>query len=518
MNIDIELKNYRCFDANHPARLRLQPGFIGVVGINNSGKSTLLRALYELRYLISSVSNSLDTYLERGTRDPISLDNAPWHPLSMFRIDNEHPLSVMIHPSFDDPKAAMAMGIQIHLHRDLRIEVFPTRNGTVQPHYDRVRGSHTGYPDGNSSRNDDICRMLNTVSNCCYIGASRLVPGPGCHHFDLVLGRNLVELWRKTKEDRNPLTASRISKVQRALERIFGVASIEITPVADDRLFTIVVDGRPPLSLYEMGSGFGEIFVLLANLAGKQPSYILIDEPETHLHPSLQSELLKQLLSLSQYGVVFSTHNFGLARSISEHVYAMERHADHSVLHHIDRHPSLASLLGELSYSSYGYSQAARVLLVEGVNDVLTTREFLRLYRKHADTAIVPLGGSNMINGDRKSELDILTKLSTKVYAIIDSERNSREDPLADRIRAFAEVAQQLGVRVCVLERRAFENYLSDDAVRKAFGEKYRAAAPYQRATELPCFWGKARSCEAASYMSKDELDGTDLGQFLATI
>jgi AAA15 family ATPase/GTPase len=41
MDIDITIKNYRCFADSQPARIQLKNGFTALVGANNAGKSTL---------------------------------------------------------------------------------------------------------------------------------------------------------------------------------------------------------------------------------------------------------------------------------------------------------------------------------------------------------------------------------------------------------------------------------------------------------------------------------------------
>src|SRR4051812_38186271 len=47
--IRLTVKNYRCFPASRPARVALRPGFTSFIGVNNAGKSTFLKLLYELR-------------------------------------------------------------------------------------------------------------------------------------------------------------------------------------------------------------------------------------------------------------------------------------------------------------------------------------------------------------------------------------------------------------------------------------------------------------------------------------
>src|SRR5258708_25346207 len=58
MNIEITLKNYRCFPHSSPATFQLRPGFTALVGANNSGKTSLLRFLYEFRNLFTMLSDS----------------------------------------------------------------------------------------------------------------------------------------------------------------------------------------------------------------------------------------------------------------------------------------------------------------------------------------------------------------------------------------------------------------------------------------------------------------------------
>ncbi len=63
--------------------------------------------------------------------------------------------------------------------------------------------------------------------------------------------------------------------------------------------------------------------MVLGNAAFKKPSFILIDEPEISLHPSLQLKFLNKLVGYASEGVVFATHNIGLARSVAEEIYSV---------------------------------------------------------------------------------------------------------------------------------------------------------------------------------------------------
>src|SRR5580698_923915 len=62
MEIDLTIKNYRCFADSHPARLRLRPGTTSIVGRNNAGKSSLLKFFYELRHLFQLVAGDRNAF------------------------------------------------------------------------------------------------------------------------------------------------------------------------------------------------------------------------------------------------------------------------------------------------------------------------------------------------------------------------------------------------------------------------------------------------------------------------
>lgn len=48
---------------------------------------------------------------------------------------------------------------------------------------------------------------------------------------------------------------------------------------------------------------------MASTVAMKSPKLLLIDEPESHLHPSLQAKFLTAMTSYADYGVFFATHS-----------------------------------------------------------------------------------------------------------------------------------------------------------------------------------------------------------------
>jgi hypothetical protein len=53
MEAEITIKNYRCFVDSAPARVLIRDGFTAFLGVNNSGKSSILRFFYDFRQLFA---------------------------------------------------------------------------------------------------------------------------------------------------------------------------------------------------------------------------------------------------------------------------------------------------------------------------------------------------------------------------------------------------------------------------------------------------------------------------------
>jgi hypothetical protein len=82
----------------------------------------------------------------------------------------------------------------------------------------------------------------------------------------------------------------------------------------------------------------------------------------------------------------------------------------------------------------------------------------------------------------------------------------------------FVGICQNLGIACKVLDRRAIENYFTDRAVRAALTEHHQALPPFERLNAAKPSWSKRANWRIAGMMKMEELDGTDLGEFLKDI
>lgn len=66
-----------------------------------------------------------------------------------------------------------------------------------------------------------------------------------------------------------------------------------------------------------------------------------------------------------------------------------------------------------------------------------------------------------------------------------------------------------------MLERRAIENYFTDDAIKAVKGDKYKALGPYEKLERTPMPWAKSENWRIAHKMILDDIEETDLFKFL---
>jgi len=367
----------------------------------------------------------------------------------------------------------------------------------------------------------DLSRYVaafNDLATSLYLGPFRNVvnSGSNTNYYDLQIGQSFIETWDAYKTGNNRAQNRQAVSVERELAAIFGFDRVEINASPGNTTLQVIADDQP-YQLQEHGAGLAQFFHVLAFVALRRPPFVFIDEPEQNLHPALQLDFLTTLAKYTTRGVAFSTHSIGLARAIGHEVYSVRRLPDDSrEVGLLEGTRDVVEFLGELSFSGYQELGFRSILLVEGTTEVPTIQRWLRLYGIEREIVLLPLGGSSLINAKSAGALSEITRITTRVAVVIDSERDSESTDLSEPRAGFVSACEALGFNVHVLHRRALENYLTDDAIKVVKGERYSALAPYQSLSEATLPWAKRDNWRIAAEMKREDLDSTDIGQFFA--
>jgi energy-coupling factor transporter ATP-binding protein EcfA2 len=357
-----------------------------------------------------------------------------------------------------------------------------------------------------------------------YIGSARnlINAGSNAQYFDIPVGQSFIENWRREQTGDSIRSRDAIYTLTDDVKRIFGYSGLQITASHDETTFQLVVEGRS-YSLTELGSGLAQFILTFGAVAGKEQDYILIDEPELNLHPSLQLDFLTSMAAYAKKGVLFATHSYGLARSSANLIYSVQRrqlHLASSEVRPIEGMPRLSEFLGELGYAGYRELGFDKVLLVEGQSELTTIQQLLRILRKDHQVVLLPLGGSASINANAAGQLEEIKRICDNISALIDSERQSADAPLDGNRQGFVDACKEAKIPCHVLNRRAFENYFPEHAIRAEKGSKFRALLPYEKLGDASPAWGKNENWRIARRMVDADLGGNDndLGAFLKSL
>ncbi len=149
---------------------------------------------------------------------------------------------------------------------------------------------------------------------------------------------------------------------------------IEFDEVSDRYISVTYKEAARPkeFDVFSAGSGFQQFLYLFGFILLRHPRVILLDEPDVHLHGTLQSALLQELHRLVEEGkqILFATHSRDLITGVSpENILSLENGAAKRLGVGFDIYDTL-DRLGSIEPTQLPIIQAfQRVLIVEDQAD-----------------------------------------------------------------------------------------------------------------------------------------------------
>lgn len=517
MSIEITVKNYRCFDDRSITHFTLGPGTTAFIGINNTGKSTLLRFFYELRPLFQLMAGSHET----------------WKHLCNGGIDLPHPkgtdeVSELFHKrnkrdlvlAFRKPTHHFPSSSQNGHHRLAKTPL--EDNPSHMFHLILTRNQRVYIPDGSAKQLAKLwIPHFSQCANTLYVGPCQGFQQKGKEpaSADISFGKSFCQKFIVLRSSDEIEKRRRYQRVLSDLKEIFNLKSIAIFPKSGSDELMVRIN-RAAYDVNELGTGFSRVLHILGQGALTHSDYILIDEPECHLHASLQEQFVTCLSGYAKRGLLFASHNMGLAKSAAESLYLVRRpHGeDSSTIREFSPEQRLSESLGELNFSAQQTLGFRKVLLVEGPTEVKAMRQLLRKVNAHRDFVLLPLGGSSMITSRRDDELKEIKRICPHVYAMIDSEKTHEEEALAPSRIGFLRSCMKAGIHCHILKRRMFESYFSDRAIKKILGKPFHEIGDYEDLRQFSVNWPKADNWKIVREMRWDEFQGSDLASFTEQI
>jgi len=504
--------------------LEIRPGFSAFVGPNNSGKSTLLKAIRELKAVFGSLADlNIVTAFAKGNPYGFGQYTDVEDAEEIFCDATSGPvvLELTFHGALANELSRVRLVCSRGQPSTWNAEVFIGPDLNPLPATEVAQhGLTISVASGNRQAVDigRAQRFGRLVSGSMYVPPFRhALTGTGGSMGDLLNGSEFLTAWANYQGGGNKAQKRLIGKVVADVKSLFSYESLNVQPAVGNSTLQLWVNGRD-YRLREMGSGLVQFLLVLGNAAFKTPSLIFIDEPELNLHPTLQQEFLTALGGYCDYGLLFATHSLGLARTAADFLYSVRKTNGIATVSPWESAAQMGELLGELSYSAYREGGHERVLAVEGIQDIRPVQQILRLLRLEYSTLVIPLGGDQIASDASVETVAELRRLAKNVFVLLDSERDKSGGPPKTGRQEFVDQCAHVGVRVHLTERRAIENYFSDRAIKLAFGPEFSSLESFAERQCAQNSWSKRENWRAAREMTLEEWEASDVLNFIKSI
>jgi predicted ATP-dependent endonuclease of OLD family len=344
--LEIELKTFDC-----------------LVGSNNSGKTTLLQAIALFGFCVQNClsrknGNPIEIKARTFSEDefniiPVTSFSSLWTENRTQTTGNKK-IFIAITATFDND-TSVTTSLQLNFNR---LSITLETSNSSQEWLTELSQLRIAYlPVFSSFQLQEERRTAGVISN--ELGQGRV---------NTVIRNLLLELKNRHQEDELAQILNRSFPDLKKLKIEFDELNdryISVTYQEENR--------RREFDLFYAGSGFQQFVYFFGFILLQQPSIILLDEPDVHLHATLQHSLydeLKRLEKSSNKQILYATHSTELIQQTPpENILSLNNGQAERLQVKYDVYDTLRNL-GVLDVSQLALAQLSRkIILVENESD-----------------------------------------------------------------------------------------------------------------------------------------------------
>lgn len=478
-----------------------------IIGQNNSGKSNVLRFLKDHYPNIAKGESPKLEALDRHIGDPttenryeiaIGIDGELYKQLMERLAQNIKPVVDRIRTilTSDILKKGtvlawfpyVASGGRLAMDKKLFQEVHDAN--IVPPNAWRDTWTQLMGKTGGGLLQHWIPETLNKLSplnlfdvKVSFIPAIReIIYGPKESDEKVISGKGLNQILAKIERPRYDqlLLKDQFVKINHLLQTVTGDRTTRIEIPSEQDMIQVSMNSRT-LPLSSLGTGIHEVLILAYAATVLQNQILCIEEPEIHLHPLLQKQLLNYLSKNTNNQYFIATHSAHILDMPDVAIFHIRLEDGKSVVDPAFTDSHRSKICDELGYRASDLLQANCIIWVEGPSDRIYINHWIRSKDKDlmegVHYSIMFYGGRLLshlsANDEEVGEFIALRRLNRHLGIVIDSDKKDAGDEINDTKKRVKEEFEKGSDFVWVTQGKEIENYLKPDLIQATLASLY---------------------------------------------